>query len=180
MKKSTLRKVYKEQRNSLKPKEKHLKEALITHHCLGEIRTFKSVGIYFSTSEEIDTQGIIQELLNRGVQVYLPRVEGDRIDFHPYKDGDLLELSPYGILEPKTQPVTIDLIDVMIVPMLAFNPKGYRLGYGGGYYDKALAHYEGFIIGLAYENSLSLLLNEEAYDVRCHRIITEREVKFFE
>ena len=92
---------------------------------------------YFQHSaREVDTHGLIKALLAAGKEVFLPRVEGSEIVPVQYFGGEsALVKNSYGIFEPAGDGYEGG-IDVCITPLLAVNSRGYRLGYGGGYYDR--------------------------------------------
>ena len=93
------------------------------------------VMIFYPKKDEIDLKG----LLNDNKEFYLPRVCGDFLEVCPYKLGDELVKSKFGVLEPITSAVNPDMLDLIFVPALMLDRKGFRLGYGGGYYDKLLS-----------------------------------------
>ncbi|WP_278335080.1 5-formyltetrahydrofolate cyclo-ligase [Clostridium pasteurianum] len=96
--------------------------------------------IYVSFGKEVDTHNIIKYALNLGKKVCAPRVISRLSGMKALKVNDLeeLELSSYGILEPKdtAEEVKLDDMDLAIIPGLAFDLKGDRIGYGGGFYDR--------------------------------------------
>ena len=95
---------------------------------------YDSFFIYYSYSTEARTDFIIDELLKAGKSVYIPRVEGENIVAVPYF-GQGLKKGSFGIPEPEGQAFE-GKIDITIVPLLAVNSKGFRIGYGGGFYDR--------------------------------------------
>lgn len=179
MDKSILRSTYKRLRKELDSSQKQGMDQAIVSNCLKYLQSFYKIGIFNSFGDEIDTQSLIHELNKQSKLTFLPRVEGNQIVMCSFKMGDTLKQSTYGILEPINEPTDLDQIDVMIVPMLAFSEQGYRLGYGGGYYDRLLKNYNGLILGLAYDYSLSNDIPIEGHDIKCHRIISDREVRNF-
>ncbi len=88
---------------------------------------------------EIDPQPLMEKLRARGAQLCLPVVEGEGkpLTFRAWTIGDELETNSWGIEEPSEQ-AAIVTPDIVLVPFLAFDMKGRRLGYGGGYYDRTL------------------------------------------
>ncbi|MFL6562555.1 MAG: 5-formyltetrahydrofolate cyclo-ligase, partial [Bacillus sp. (in: firmicutes)] len=90
-----------------------------------------------------------------------------------------LESVFYGLFEPKeevTKEVDADRIDLMIVPGLAYTKEGYRLGFGGGYYDRYLQNYHGMTISLAFTDQLVPQFLVEEHDVPVSQIITNHGV----
>lgn len=96
------------------------------------------VGCYYAVREEVPTAYLIDELIKRRVQVCLPHAHLDlSITFHLYHKESKLELSPFKIPQPlSTSPHFFP--DILIVPILGFKQDGHRIGYGRGYYDRAL------------------------------------------
>lgn len=94
----------------------------------------KNVMIFYPKKYELD----FRELLNDEKNFFLPRVCGEELEICPYRLGDKLELSQFNVLEPVSEPVDVNCLDLIIVPALLVDKKGYRLGYGGGYYDRLL------------------------------------------
>jgi 5-formyltetrahydrofolate cyclo-ligase len=102
----------------------------------------QSVALYWPIGRELDTLPLMERLIKAGHVVALPVVKMDErvLLFARYQEGDELIKGPYDILQPAINDKT-ELIepDIFIVPLLAFDRHGYRLGYGGGYYDATLA-----------------------------------------
>lgn len=135
--------------------------------------------IYYSYGSEADTHGLIGQLLSDGKKVYLPRVEGDIIVPVPFNAQTELVKNKYGILEPVGQAYDGE-IDVCIAPLLAVNSKGYRLGYGGGYYDRYFAANPNILkAGLGYSLQSCEDNFEEEYDVPLDIFICERGIITF-
>ena len=135
--------------------------------------------IYYSYGTEADTHGVIAQLLSKGKKVFLPRVEGDMIVPVPYTAQTELVKNSLGICEPVGQAYEGD-IDVCIAPLLAVNSKGYRLGYGGGFYDRYFAaHPEVLKAGLGYSLQSCEVAFEEEHDVPLDIFICERGIITF-
>lgn len=110
---------------------------------------FDSFFIYNSFGTEASTKLIVDRLLKRGKAVYLPRVEGENIVPVRYSGGDALKSGAFGIAEPCGQAFRGN-IDVTVIPLLAVNGAGYRIGYGKGYYDRYLRGTVTKRVGLGY------------------------------
>lgn len=95
----------------------------------------KNVMIFYPTKYEIN----LLALLNDNKNFYLPRVNGDYLNVCPYKKGEELIKSGFNISEPCSNPVSAAVLDLVIVPALMVDKQGYRLGYGGGFYDRFLS-----------------------------------------
>ncbi|MGE0155377.1 MAG: 5-formyltetrahydrofolate cyclo-ligase [Reyranellaceae bacterium] len=115
------------------------------------------VGGYFPHRSEFDVQPLLRVLAETGCALALPKMDGAKapLTFRHYEQGDTLVLNRFGIPEPgPAAPVVTP--SHLLVPLLAFDELGYRLGYGGGYYDRTLAAMRGaghavFAIGIAYD-----------------------------
>ncbi len=108
---------------------------------------FESFFIYNSFSTEASTKLIIEKLKESGKRVYLPKVVGENIV--PVALSDKLTVGAFGIPEPLGQPYSGD-IDVTVAPLLAVNGKGYRIGYGKGFYDRYFKNAKTLKVGLGY------------------------------
>lgn len=114
-------------------------------------REAETLATYLSLPHEVDTSGLIARAQADGKRVLVPKVLGlGKMIFVAY-DPDQLVAGAFGILEPTSdQPVPKAEIDLIHVPGLIFDPRGYRLGYGGGFYDRYLADYAGATLATAY------------------------------
>ena len=101
-------------------------------------RNAESIGAYYSIGSEVRTQDILQEILNSGKQLALPKVVKDNLVFKQVSNISDLELGNFSVMEPKDKCKTVKNMDVIIVPAIALSRDGFRLGYGFGYYDKFL------------------------------------------
>ncbi|MFS9367967.1 5-formyltetrahydrofolate cyclo-ligase [Streptococcus parasanguinis] len=123
--------------------------------CLLELPAFQEAKIlatYLSFDHEVSTAGLIQAALQLGKRVCVPRTYAQgRMEFVEY-DPDILEKTRFGLLEPNEKGKLVDKteIDLIHVPGLVFQSKGYRIGYGGGYYDRYLADFAGKTVSTIY------------------------------
>lgn len=112
----------------------------------------KTLATYLSMGHEFSTASLIQAALQDGKRVCVPRTYPQgRMEFVEY-DPEILEKTRFGLLEPNEQGKVVDKseIDLIHVPGLVFQSKGYRIGYGGGYYDRYLADYTGKAVSTIY------------------------------
>ncbi len=136
--------------------------------------------VYNSFGTEADTRGVIARLLAAGKRVYLPRMEGGDMLCVPYDGRKPLISGSFGIEEPTGQACT-DGIEVCLTPLLAVNSKGYRLGYGGGYYDRFFtAHPKILKVGVGYYLQLTGEEFQEQGDVPLDLFVCERGIIRFE
>lgn len=139
---------------------------------LSAFGNFNAFFVYNSFGSETDTSRIISELLNKGKRVYLPRVEGDIIVPVPYGET---EKGAFGIEEPKGRAYTGD-IEVTVVPLLAVNARGFRIGYGKGFYDRFLKNRKTLKVGLCYSFQKAVF-DGDGWDEPLDFIVTERGVE---
>ena len=178
-KKSQLRKFMKSQRILVDNKD--VKESLMTE---GVLSLLKKTGkwsaerffVYLSYSSEARTDKLIDCLQEAGKKVYAPRVEGDEMCV--VELGEDFTLSSFGIREPVGQPYEGEM-DVAIMPLLAVDKKGNRLGYGGGYYDRYLQKHTGvYKIGYAYDIQIVDAVPHETKDITMDAVVTDKRVMY--
>lgn len=128
---------------------------------------FKSVGIVLSMPHEMDTDKIILSLLDDGIEVYNPVCDYDEkvMNFHPFTTMEEVTLDEKGIrIPPVTAPYND--FDLVVVPGLVFDEEGYRIGYGGGFYDRFLAKEpEHPTLALCYAFQMLPKLETEEFDI---------------
>jgi 5-formyltetrahydrofolate cyclo-ligase len=133
---------------------------------------------------EIDPGPALEQARQRGVVVALPRVTAGepRLSFHRADPGAPLQAGAFGVMEPAagTPEVALEAIDVMLLPGLAFDRAGRRLGYGAGYYDEVAGRVRraghGFLIGVAYDFQLVDRCPAGAGDVAVDCVVTDGRV----
>ena len=141
-----------------------------------EFRNAKTIGAYYPISNEIPTQDIMQEAISKGRQVYLPRITGREIDFRRIVDFASLERGLFDIMEPRKDcPINNDL-DVILVPTVGISPKGVRLGYGQGFYDKFLSKYKTTTISIVLEKQIVKNIPKLEHDMLIDWIVTEDKI----
>lgn len=133
---------------------------------------------YISTEIEVDTVCFVNDLLSAGKAVYAPRCSGKEMKFIRFSDFSELKAGAYGILEPDgTEEFSVfeqSSGSLCIVPALSFSRDGFRLGYGGGYYDRFLKDYGGLSAGICYGDFIGYV-PRESFDVPVQILITEKE-----
>lgn len=137
---------------------------------------------YVSTDIEVDTLHIIDTALQDGKTVAVPRcVDGTRLmEFYRILSIDELYAGSFGVREPAADPDRLisDFSSSMcIVPAFSYDWRGYRLGYGKGYYDRFLANYSGDVIGICYSNCVQRSLPHGRYDRRVKLLVTEKYIR---
>jgi 5-formyltetrahydrofolate cyclo-ligase len=145
------------------------------------------VAAYWPKDREFDVRPLIDDILERGYKVALPvTAKGSKVlQFARWHEDIDLEVGQYGINHPVLDADTEFLEpDVFLVPMLAFDRRGGRLGYGGGYYDSTLARYKAqkqiLVVGVAYAQQACLFnLPVEEHDIKMDRVITQQQAYAF-
>ena len=145
-----------------------------------EYRRCKSVLLYSALENEIATSMIMYAALSNGKTVAYPRCEGEGI-MRFFCVGSLSELVPgsYGILEPRegAEPFEPDGGSLCVCPAMSCDMQGYRLGYGGGYYDRFLSGFCGVSAALCYTDAVVPSLPREDFDIPVGMIVTDSYVR---
>lgn len=145
-----------------------------------EFTNAKIIGAYHPIGSEVSTQKILSSALEVGKRLALPRVEGeDRMVFAEVKDlGNDLRAGPYNIMEPKKSCQQVKDLGMLLLPGVAWDIEGYRLGYGKGYYDRYLSGIRTDVkkVGLAYDLQVLEMIPHNAKDLRVDAIVTEKRV----
>ncbi|NPB08992.1 MAG: 5-formyltetrahydrofolate cyclo-ligase [Thermodesulfobacteria bacterium] len=142
-------------------------------------RNAQKILLYASFGSEVETDELLAKALEDGKEVYLPRtlVDEKRLSLHRVFGPDELRPGAYGIPEPPPENPTIDPaeLDLIVTPGVAFDPRGGRLGYGGGYYDRLFTQAtKAKRVALAFSCQLVDELPLEPHDVRVHAVVTEK------
>jgi len=148
---------------------------------LPEVARASVVLAYGATPEEIDPAPAISILRAAGATIAYPRIESPGVlGLHIVADEAELVHGPFGLTEPPAEAPRIgpERIDVVVVPGVAFDEQCWRLGYGGGYYDRLLPLLsdECVRIGVAYDEQLLDTIPAEEHDARLHAVVTPTRV----
>jgi 5-formyltetrahydrofolate cyclo-ligase len=138
------------------------------------------VGLYSPVRNEVFTEEIFTEARRCGKTVTYPRVRGTLLDFVEVRERQELEPGAYGILEPGgVRVVPLAALELIVVPGVAFDLAGHRLGYGKGFYDRFLHERKGHLVGLCFDFQLVEKLPAEVHDVRMNMVVTEERTLRF-
>ena len=132
------------------------------------------VGGYHALPQEADPAQLLKALVELGCHIAFPRmVARDMpLEFHRVPDGEVLKPGAFGVHEPAAHwPVVMP--HLLLVPLLAFDGDGHRLGYGGGFYDRTIAAFRIPAIGIAYAGQQVESLPHEAHDMKLDAVLTE-------
>lgn len=147
----------------------------------------RNVACYFANDGEIDPQPIIERAWSLRKKVYLPILSPlkNRLYFVPYEKHSKLKNNRFNIPEPVCQPShwkTAYQLDLLLLPLVAFDTQGNRIGMGGGFYDRTLAYLQlrqfwkkPILIGLAHEIQKVNNLDSQSWDIPLNYIITEKK-----
>lgn len=178
--KKEIRKQVLDARDSILParrttKSREIEERLFS---LAEFMSAHAVLFFASFRSEVETGTMIRRALASGKRIILPKVKGKKLELFEIKNFDK-DVSPciWGIPEPQeSAPVTLDQIDVIVVPGAAFDEHGNRLGYGAGFYDKLLSEFTKLTIAVAFEEQIVPKIPTDPHDVPVRKIVTEKRV----
>lgn len=160
-------------KNSLRVKAKNIRKSLnmtkVSADLVVKIRQSllyqkaKHVMIFYPTKFEVN----LLDLLSDDKEFYLPRVQGHDLLVCPYNKKSELKESSFHIFEPTSNPIKPELLDLVVVPALMADKNGYRLGYGGGFYDRFLKSFqENFKSIVAIPNELFVeKLSIDSFDI---------------
>lgn len=179
--KQLLRGLILNKRKRLSLKQKKQKDLRIWKKLLN-FKLFRKAGkvlFYISKSSEVDTRKIIQESGFRlQKHIIAPKVAGRKLKLFEITCFKDVGKGAFGILEPKKHCKKINPqdIDLAIVPGIAFDKKGHRIGYGKGYFDRLLRKMKCKKIGLAYDFQIVDKIPKTAYDIPVDFIITDKKI----
>jgi 5-formyltetrahydrofolate cyclo-ligase len=142
-----------------------------------EFRSAEIIGAYYAFGSEVRTDVIIEQARSIGKKLALPSIEGENLTFYELSSGKYLVKGRFGIMEPLPYGL-IDRMGMIVVPGIAFDKNGYRLGYGKGYYDKFLAKRKVFSVGLGYSFQLLENLPSGEHDKKLDAISTEDGIMY--
>ncbi|HEY6838749.1 MAG TPA: 5-formyltetrahydrofolate cyclo-ligase, partial [Geobacteraceae bacterium] len=145
-----------------------------------EFAAARIIALYAAIHNEVETGEVFEAALAQGKTVLFPLVCGDNLDFRRVSAHEELRRGAYGIPEPEEGTLSCrpEEADLLVVPAVAFSVHGQRIGYGKGYYDRALHALEGSgkLVGFCYDFQLVDEIVGEPHDVRMDMIITEQRV----
>lgn len=176
--KKALRKVIKERKRNLsqEDKERQAKEVYNTLEVLPEFLNARTVLAYWALPDELPTEHFVNEWYLKK-RILLPVVVGEDLELHEYSGPSCLQPQPpFGILEPRgTQLVAPNEVDCVIVPGVAFDDAGHRLGRGRGYYDRLFPKMpDALRIGVCLGEQMVENVPCEVHDCTMHRVLSGR------
>jgi len=181
--KATLRAEALARRDTLTTTERELKSRAIAERAVAIVANLQPdvVAAYMPIWSEVDPRGIIAWAHDRGIAVALPTIHAPYdLIFRLHRPGDELEAHRFGTLAPRAD-ASIAYPDVIVAPVIAFDRTGTRLGYGRGFYDRAIAALAArgrrpTIIGVAFSVQEASAIPAEPHDQKLDWIVTEKEM----
>ena len=174
------KKILQQRRNLSEQARKNLSQAVCAN--IAQFKPFinsQTIALYHATAGEVD----LQQLLDFDKSFYLPKIQAQNsMNFHRVDQQTKLVKNKYGIFEPNgTQSINANQIDLCLLPLLAFNRHGQRLGMGGGYYDRyfalnKMAKKPTILVGIAYDFQENATIPSEPWDIPLDFIITNDEI----
>jgi len=143
-----------------------------------EWKKAETICLYMSTLDEVDTKPLLAAALTGRKAVVFPRIEDGQLLLHEVRSIKDFTCGAHHILEPKKSKRIVDpaSVDLFIVPGIAFDWDGYRLGRGKGYYDRLLTGIDAPKTGLAYAVQMVAQVPHTSYDVPMTMVVTEEEI----
>ncbi|SHE27357.1 5-formyltetrahydrofolate cyclo-ligase [Marinitoga hydrogenitolerans DSM 16785] len=139
-----------------------------------ENRKFKSIAMYYPFRKEVDLLNLIDLLKDK--DILFPKIKGKDMYFVKISSFDEFEKGKYGIMEPVGE-IYNKIIDIFLIPGIAFDERLFRLGYGGGYYDRYFSKYKkGLLIGTAFDFQILKDVPTYNHDIKMDVIITEKRI----
>ncbi|WP_414840154.1 5-formyltetrahydrofolate cyclo-ligase [Carnobacterium sp. TMP28] len=166
---------------SLNSEQKAKQEEILIKTLIGtsEWKRSKIIALTLAQKLELNTDKIIEKAWSEDKIVVIPRTKKDRkMDFVVYKKDTPIEVSSFGLKEPARHLIATlkSDIDLIIVPGVAFCETGFRIGFGGGYYDRFLANYEGETVSLVLNEQQVGLFEVDSFDIPVNLLITTEKI----
>lgn len=162
---------------ALTPAERCVAAVMLAERLEAQLGDARTVAIYLPIGAEIDTLPLIERLERLNLAIALPHVTSRRgtLRFLAWTPGDPLPAGPMGLRQPAADAAE-RVPDLILTPLLAFDARLHRLGYGAGFYDRAFAALpKARRVGLAWSVQQVSAIAEENWDVPLHAVATERE-----
>ena len=174
--KSELRKQVLQEMKAISQEQKQFIDQALTERLLHHpfYQEAKVIATYLSFPHEFQTQELIEQALRDGKKVLIPKTyPKGRMDFVVYDPQQLVKTS-FGLLEPQGNLEVVDAsqIDLIHVPGLSFTTKGYRIGYGGGYYDRYLEQFSGHTLSTIYPCQIQDFIPEN-HDIPVQEVLVD-------
>lgn len=169
MDKKSLRKWAKEQRSNLNMQK--ISSVLVKKlQATEEYKNSQNIMFFYPLKNEVN---LLELLKDKSKKFFLPKIDGENLLCCSYKDGDKTCLSCFKTTEPLSEPCSKEQIELVIIPALACDKNGYRLGYGGGFYDRFLKDFKGIKISCVPKELVLDSVCPEKHDIKMDMILTD-------
>ena len=178
LEKRELRKIYIDKREKLTEEERErLSKKIIEKLFSLDLKRFKNILLFCPFRGEPDITPLFSWVIKEGKNLILPKVEGKNLKLIRVKDHESLSPGAFCILEPKEgEEVKPEEIELSLIPGLLFDKRGYRIGYGKGYYDRLLAKLGGLRVGVCYEFQVVEEVPRDSWDKPVDLVVTEEKI----
>ena len=175
--KPTLRKQMRQSKAALTAEEKVAESRAVWEHVenIPEFSQVQHILLYHSLPDELSTHLVIDRWVACGKTIYLPVVVGDDLVVRRYS-SEAMQQGAFDIMEPTGYDIDTDVLQLIIVPGVAFDSAGNRLGRGKGYYDRLLSRTQAVCVGVCYNCQLVEAVPAEVHDRVMHYIVTPHGV----
>jgi len=181
--KRAIRRQLRAERDSLSPalRHAHVQQANVHLARWERWSAVKVIGSYLPHESEFDPTALTRSARERGTRIACPRVIDKALHFHDWQEGDAVEVTIGGVLQPTnaSEIVRAEDIDLFLTPLLGCGQDGARLGYGGGFYDRLFAEVTGFRLGVGFALQRAADWETEAHDQRLHGFLSEEGLTLF-
>lgn len=141
----------------------------------------RKIACYLPYKNEFDCKPIIQAIWAHEKECFLPVLSGGALKFMSYQPLTRLQKNHYGIFEPvESNVISTEMLDLVLLPLTAFDSHGLRLGTGGGFYDKTFAflneqpEHRPLMVGLAYAGQQAERIPSDPWDIKLDAVLTEK------
>lgn len=181
-----------QRRRALTYQERSRNAQCLSRHLASGIflRRLNRIAGYIANDGEMDLQPLISRLWDQGRKVYLPALHGRKLWFKSYHANTTFINNRFGIPEPSvaaTERIDADALDLVLMPLVAFDSAGNRLGMGGGFYDQTFSFlqrrerwHRPLLIGVAHEFQRLDELPVQSWDIPMRGVVTERGLRWFD
>ena len=172
------------ERAAISPEECRTSDRALFHRFLSLPQVEKADTLFLFwgiPGREPETEQLVRELTGQGKRVGLPRMlPGRQMEVRQFDPRIPMQKAAFGIWEPSEEALLLSKadIDLALVPAVCYDRRGYRLGFGGGYYDRWLEAFEGRTVGLCRGSLLQEQVPIEKHDVRVDVVLTEQETRW--
>lgn len=180
--KAEKRAFYKGLRKSMDPEIKKSADNQIFEELISfpEFKNSELILTYISVNDETDTVSLIKYCFENNKRIAVPKCldKNGNMEFFEIKSFDDVKSSYFGLMEPSENCPVITIFDnsLCVVPAFSYDIKGYRIGYGGGFYDRFLSKHNVFKVGICYDESIETNHLHDEFDISVDIVITEKQI----